>query len=165
MALLTTISPDTIAVALGRPPLDNDSPSVGQWWLWINDALMLIQSRLDIITTVPTPVIGQAKLDYVIREAVVAHARRPDDATQVSTSVDDASVSKTYRSSAGRVTIRDEWWTLLGLADTGGRAYAVDTAPTMSSHIPWCNLAWGANWCSCGADIAGSPIYELGGGR
>lgn len=29
-----------------------------------------------------------------------------------------------------------------------------------SVHLPWCNLAFGANWCSCGADIAGEPIYE-----
>lgn len=40
-------------------------------------------------------------------------------------------------------------------------AFAVDTAPGGGSvHVPWCNLLLGANWCSCGADIAGEPIYE-----
>ncbi|WP_300345496.1 hypothetical protein [Nesterenkonia sp.] len=27
-------------------------------------------------------------------------------------------------------------------------------------HRPWCSLAFGAAYCSCGADIAGEPIYE-----
>lgn len=29
-------------------------------------------------------------------------------------------------------------------------------------HLPWCNLNFGATYCSCGADIAGHPIYERG---
>ncbi|MCG7284967.1 phage Gp19/Gp15/Gp42 family protein [Cellulomonas sp. ACRRI] len=29
-------------------------------------------------------------------------------------------------------------------------------------HAPWCSLAFGATYCSCGADIAGRPIYEVG---
>lgn len=41
-------------------------------------------------------------------------------------------------------------------------AFSIDTAPAGSAHLPWCNLAFGATWCSCGADIAGEPIYELG---
>lgn len=27
-------------------------------------------------------------------------------------------------------------------------------------HRPWCALMWNANYCSCGADIAGGPVYE-----
>ena len=27
-------------------------------------------------------------------------------------------------------------------------------------HRPWCSLMFGATYCSCGADIAGEPIYE-----
>lgn len=94
---------------------------------------------------------------------MVAGVRNPDNATQVTVSVDDASTSKTYRSARGRVAIADEWWTLLGLADTGGRAYEVDTVSTLTTHIPWCSLHFGALYCSCGADIAGTPIYELDG--
>lgn len=29
-------------------------------------------------------------------------------------------------------------------------------------HLPWCNLNFGATYCSCGTDIAGEPIYEVG---
>lgn len=44
-----------------------------------------------------------------------------------------------------------------------GKAFGVQIgcAP-MSGHLPWCNLTFGATWCSCGTDIAGHPIYELG---
>lgn len=46
-----------------------------------------------------------------------------------------------------------------------GKAFAVDTAPTSASaHLPWCALAFGATYCSCGADLAGDayPLYEGG---
>lgn len=43
---------------------------------------------------------------------------------------------------------------------TGG-AFSIDTAPqTATIHADICNLNLGASWCSCGADIAGHPIYE-----
>lgn len=158
MALTTNVTPAMIAVALGQ-----SSPSdtvADQWQLWIDDALMLIQTRVDAID--PTPTVDQAKLDYVVRQAVVAQVRRPDDATQVTISVDDATTSKTYRSGSGRVAILDEWWELLGLIGDGGAVYAVDTVPQGSIHVPWCNLAFGATYCSCGTDIAGYPIYECG---
>lgn len=47
---------------------------------------------------------------------------------------------------------------------TGRQAFSFDTAPVGLSarHLPWCNLMMGASYCSCGADIAGEPIYELG---
>lgn len=42
-------------------------------------------------------------------------------------------------------------------------AFTVDTAPSLGgAHLPWCNLNFGAAYCSCGVDIAGQPIYELG---
>lgn len=43
-----------------------------------------------------------------------------------------------------------------------GKAYAIDTVGAASAHLPWCDLAFGSGSCSCGADIAGEPIYELG---
>ena len=160
MALTTTVTPAMVAVALGVTAPDPDSPKAEQWQMWIDDALMLVGSRADSIT--PAPTVDQARLNYVIREAVAAQARRPDSATQVTTSVDDGSVSKTYRSSAGRIDILDEWWALLGLSSAGGGVYAVDTAACVSAHLPWCSLAFGATYCSCGTDIAGAPIYEGG---
>lgn len=160
MALTTNVTPAMIAVALGLAAPDSGSVTESRWQMWIDDALMLVQIRLDAIDE--TLVLDQARLDYVIREAVVAHAQRPDDATQVTVSVDDGSTSKTYRTAAGRVTILDQWWELLGLIDQGGGAYSIDTVPTSTRHQPWCSLLLGATYCSCGADIAGYPIYEGG---
>lgn len=40
-------------------------------------------------------------------------------------------------------------------------AFSIDTAPTSSPHLPWCSLMFGAVYCSCGVDIAGTPIFEL----
>jgi hypothetical protein len=149
-----------IATALGVAAPDPGSAQAEQWQMWIDDALMLIGSRADSIT--PAPTVDQPRLNYVIREAVAAQVRRPDSATQVTTSVDDGSVSKTYRSGTGRIGILDEWWALLGLSSAGGGAYSIDTSPTGGTHLPWCSLSMGALYCSCGVDIAGFPIYEGG---
>lgn len=153
------VTPDMIAVALGQAAPEPGSITEQQWEMWVQDATMLIESRkltLGIVT-----VIDEAKLDYVIREAVVAHIKKPDDATQVTVSVDDASTSKSYRSGRGRVSILDEWWLLLGLTDPSG-AFAVDMLATSSLHLPWCAYYFGALYCSCGVDIAGYPIFEGG---
>jgi len=152
------VTPATIAVALGVTAPASDTPQFAQWSMWIADAEMLIENRRVALAVDPLDV---ATVDYVVREAVVAQVRRPDDATQVSVSVDDGSVSKTYRSSRGRVTILDEWWALLGLVPSSG-AFTLDLVSTTASHLPWCSYSLGALYCSCGADIAGEPIYEWG---
>lgn len=149
------VTPRVVAVALGRTAPDDTSPDWDQWQMWIADALMLIEARLG-----PAKDLDQARVDYVVREAVVAMVKRPDDATQVAVSVDDGSVSRTYRSSKGRVSILDEWWALLAPLKKK-RAFSIDTLPQWSQHLPWCSLSLGANFCSCGTDIAGSPIYEV----
>jgi hypothetical protein len=47
--------------------------------------------------------------------------------------------------------------------DDEAKAFSVDTAPFAGTvHLGWCSLEMGATYCSCGADIAGYPIYELG---
>ncbi len=150
------VTPDMIAVALGQAAPTPGSIIDQQWQLWIDDATMLIENRAEKLNVTD---LDEAKLDYVVREAVVAQVKRPDDATQVTMSVDDGSSSRTYRSGKGRVTILDEWWTLLGLTDPSG-AFAIDMVGSATTHAPWCNLAFGALYCSCGADIAGYPIYE-----
>ena len=159
MALMTTITPADVAVALGREAPESGSATESQWAMWATDALMLIQSRVDELSHDETA-IDQARLDYVVREAVVAQVRRPDDATQVTKSVDDGSVTKTYKSSRGRVDILDEWWALLGVVASGGQAFAVDVMTLTAVHQPWCNVNLGANYCSCGADLAGYPLWE-----
>jgi len=130
-----------------------------QWFMWIDDALMLIEARR--LAVAPEFYPDEAKLDYVVRSSVVAHLKKPDDATQVTVSVDDGSSSKSYQSGKGRVTILDEWWLLLGLTETSG-AFAIDMVGVSSSHLPWCASMFGAVYCSCGVDIAGRPIFEGG---
>lgn len=153
------VTPDMIAVALGVAAPVSGSIQEQQWELWISDAEMLIQIRADQLLIVEP--IDEAKLDYVVRESVVAHIKKPDDATQVSVSIDDGSSTKSYKSGKGRVTILDEWWTILGLTDPSG-AFAIDMLGFSSMHLPWCSLNFGANYCSCGVDIAGAPIFEGG---
>ena len=49
--------------------------------------------------------------------------------------------------------------------DTSSGVFSVDTVPTSTAaHSVYCALAFGANYCSCGADIngAGGPLYEGG---
>lgn len=155
-----SVTPVTIAVALGVAAPEPGSIQEQQWELWIDDATMLIENRATQLD-VDIDTVGEAKLDYVIREAVVAQVKKPDDATQVSITVDDATTAKSYRSGKGRVTILDEWWTLLGLTDPSG-AFAIDMIGFSSMHLPWCALNFGATYCSCGVDVAGYPIFELG---
>jgi len=154
------VTPENIAVAMGVAAPETGSIQYQQWALWVDDALMLIENRAAQINVDPDA-IDEAKLDYVVREAVVAHARKPDDSTQVTVSVDDGSTSRSYRSGKGRVTILDEWWSLLGLTDPSG-AYAVDMVGRAGPHPPWCSIYFGST-CSCGVSIAGGPIYEGGG--
>jgi hypothetical protein len=154
-----SVTPAMLAIALGVAAPESGSVTEQQWQMWIDDADMLIETRRVLLEVDP---IDEAKLDYVIREAVVAHIKRPEDATQVTISVDDASTSKSYRSGKGRVTILDEWWGLLGLTELAG-AFSIDMGPTCASHLAWCSLVMGASYCSCGVDIAGFPIFEGGG--
>jgi hypothetical protein len=47
------------------------------------------------------------------------------------------------------------------LGDGAQRAFGVQIAGTScAQHLPWCNLTFGATYCSCGVDIAGVPIFE-----
>jgi hypothetical protein len=151
-----SVTPENIAVALGRTAPDPAAAEYAQWEMFISDALLLIEHRLgDQFAG-----LDEAKLDYVVREAVVAHIRHPDDATQVAVSVDDGSVSRTYKSGRGRVTISDDLWVLLIPDEDGSGAFTVDTVGISSPHLAWCALAFGATYCSCGVDIAGYPIFE-----
>jgi hypothetical protein len=153
-----SVTPAVLAVALGRTAPEPGSVTEQQWQMWIDDAEMLIETRR---VALGADVPDQVKLDYVVREAVVAHIKRPDDATQVTIAVDDGSSSRSYQTGKGRVTILDEWWLMLGLTEPDG-AFSVDMLGASTIHLAWCSYSMGASYCSCGADIAGYPIYEGG---
>ena len=90
-----------IETALGRPLTSQEQSQADQW---IADALMLIEARLGDPAN-----LDQTRVDYVVREAVVARFRNPEG--YQSESIDDY----TYRhgSETRRVTILPEWWDLL----------------------------------------------------
>lgn len=68
------------------------------------------------------------------------------------------------RLSSGRLFWPSEITDLQDLCKTGTSdgAFSVDTAPaSVGDHAPWCSLMFGATYCSCGADFAGTAIYEV----
>lgn len=124
------ITIDDVAVALGRPSVDLGSPEGLQWALWIKDARLLIGARLGDLAG-----LDQDILDYVVLQAVISQVRKPDDATSISVQVDDAQVSRRYASSTGRVTILDDWWSLL---DPGrGTSGAFSVRPGFQPDYRW----------------------------
>lgn len=155
-----TVTPEKIAVAMGVAAPEPESIQWQQWALWIDDAYMLIEARAEKLDK-DIETVDSLRMDYVIREAVVAHVKRPDDSTQVTVAVDDGSTSRSYRSGKGRVTILDEWWSMLGLVELDEGAFAIDMVSHARPHPPWCSIYFGGS-CSCGTNIAGGPIYEPG---
>lgn len=113
-----TVIPDDIAVEVGRPTYS--AAEDARWSVWISDARLLILARLGNLD-----LLDQSVLDYVVRQAVAAQVRKPDDATQVDVAVDDGRVSRRYSSSAGRVVILDDWWSLLSSSGVGSGAFTI----------------------------------------
>lgn len=100
-----TVVPADIGTEIGVS--DPSTMLLAQWGSWIDQARYLIGKRLDINS------LDDDDVDYVVLQAVTRHARHPEDSTQVSVAVDDASVSRSYRSGVGRVVIPDDLWGLL----------------------------------------------------
>lgn len=144
------VTPYDIGTALGRPASPSDI-ELRQWQQWIDDAGMLLQfgdgtrAGLGDLTLLAQPV-----LEYVVREAVVAHVRHPEDATQVDVTVDTTSVSRRYASGTGRVRILPEWWGMLDpdLEDFG--AFSIN--PTGKPYVA---VAWNA---TTGAQVVGNLL-------
>lgn len=152
-----TVILDDVATALGRAI--PSGAEAAQWEMWIGDAVLLITAEATR-RGATFSALDQSIVDYVVREAVVAQVKRPDDATTVDIAVDDGREARTYKSGRGRVTILTEWWDLLFPTASKSKAFAIDSVPNATVHLDWCALSLGATYCSCGADIAGTPIYE-----
>jgi hypothetical protein len=43
---------------------------------------------------------------------------------------------------------------------TESKAFSIDTIPCSVFHSPICSIYFGSEDCSCGASLAGQPIYE-----
>lgn len=96
--------------------------------LWIESAKTIISHGRDGRSQIDLTALDQPTLDMVIREAVADRIKHPDAAKQVSISVDDAQVSRTYEASSGRIIILDEWWDMLFPKQSTG-AFTIDMRP------------------------------------
>ena len=108
---MALVAPSEIADRLGRDLTEAEQRQVP---LWIEDAEAAIERRMSRLGVSQVDVNDRVR---VVQKAVTAMARRPDDATRVDVAVDDGRVGRTYSSSTGEVTIKDEWWDELGLAE------------------------------------------------
>lgn len=109
----TAVTPAEVGTEIGVA--NPSSTQTAQWQSWIDQAVYLIGKRVSL------DVVAQDDLDYVVLQSVARHARHPEDSTQVSVAVDDATVQRSYKSGVGRVVIPDEFWALLDptIAETG----------------------------------------------
>ena len=108
---MSLVSIDQIEDRLGRPLTEAERRQVP---LWIEDAEAAIERRMIRLGVSQVDVNDRVR---VVQKAVTAMARRPDDATRVDVAVDDGRVGRTYSSRTGEVTIKEEWWDELGLAE------------------------------------------------
>lgn len=131
---------DKIATRLGVATPDPTSTQGKQWLEWIGDAEALIDMRATALSVDPAT-LDPVTVDRVVALAVVAMARNPDDATQVSVSIDDGSSQRTYKSSDGQVSITDTWWGWLGLVGNGAvGSLQMYGEPDSGSLDPWVTL-------------------------
>lgn len=97
---------------------------------WIADARLIIGARLGDLA-----LLDQARVDYVVREAVLARFRNPEGFQ--SETIDDY----TYRlpTETRRITILDEWWDLLAPA---ANANVFSARPTFTPDTVDLSLDW-----------------------
>lgn len=149
-----TVMPRDIAIELGRDPDSLSTLESAQWNVWILDAMRIVESGIGDLQP------RQEDVDYVIRQAVLELARVPNPSVESDTvRIDDGQVTTRYRNSPRRITILPEWWALLGVK--GGSAFSIDMAgDRTAAHQPWCDVHMGGAGCSCGASLAGFPLWE-----
>lgn len=104
---MTTVTPNDVALELGRPiPLDPQQSD--QFASWIDRTERMIRRRADRLGVAWEDVDPQT-LDDVILLVVAKHAQNPEAVESYDISVDDGREMRRYRSS-GELTITDEWW-------------------------------------------------------
>ena len=104
-------TPDDVATNMGRSLTE---PEEAQAELWLTWAEATIQGRMGDLSA-----LDLNALRMVLVEAVTARLRAPEPLAQTSVTVDDATVSKTFRRSSGLIEILPEWWAALGWVDSG----------------------------------------------
>lgn len=113
-----------VATNIGRPLTDAESAQVAQWIGWAESA---IRRRLGDLAQ-----LDPDTLNMVIVEAITRRLWMPEPVTQVSVSVDDANVNKTYQKATGLIDILPEWWAALGWVESGAFTVTPYGAPDVS---------------------------------
>ena len=113
-----------VATNLGRSLTQAEEAQAAQWIGWAEST---IQRRLGDLAQ-----LDPDTLNMVIVEAVSRRLRMPEPVTQVSVSVDDANVNKTYQKATGLIDILPEWWAALGWVESGAFTVTPYGAPDVS---------------------------------
>ena len=113
-----------VATNLGRSLTQAEEAQAAQWIGWAEST---IQRRLGDLAQ-----LDPDTLNMVIVEAVTRRLRMPEPATQVSVSVDDANINKTYSKATGLIDIHPEWWAALGWVESGAFSVTPYGAPDTS---------------------------------
>lgn len=99
-------SADEVAANLGRSLTTAEYKQVEVWIGWAEST---IKARLGNLLLLDADM-----LNMVVTEAVSRRMRMPEPVSQVSVTVDDGTVSKTYQRATGLIEILPEWWEALG---------------------------------------------------
>lgn len=148
-------------------PLDSDETERATELL--SDASAVIRTECPGIDAkiTPVPPATEPELDPGIPKMIVcAMVKRAmlvaNDADGVSATQQTAgpfSQSLTFSNPMGNLYLTKAEKRLLGCVAQEAFTVPMSTVPTVV-HAPWCSLMFGATYCSCGAYIAGTPIYE-----
>lgn len=141
--------------------------NINQVEIFIGDAETLIDREFpDLADTVDGdagPTSEQVKL--VVVAMVTRLYKNPDGIrSRTDASSDQFGGTVVYAgSNPGGLTITDDERVILrGGTATTTSPFSIDTAFCVTDiHADVCALRFGAAYCSCGADIAGSPIFEV----
>lgn len=127
-------------------------------------SVLLDDASQFILDTVPTVVNASEATRRRIVCAVVKRSMPVEDAGMESVQQSVGPFSMTARPVNPNGDFYLTKQELKALGAGAQRAFGVSIGGEASGqHLPWCNLRFGATYCSCGTDIAGEPIYELGG--
>jgi len=119
------------------------------------------QFILDVAPSAETasPATRRRVVCAVVRRAMEAAAGDMTGMSQVQATTGPYSTSYTPANPHGDFYLTKLEKQALGVGRQ--QAYSVQVGPALTvTHAPWCSLNFGANYCSCGADIAGYPIFE-----
>lgn len=140
-----------------------DAPAAATIQAFITDAETLVASEystLDARIADEDDPVTTERVVMVVARMVIRALRNPDNVRSTQT----GPFGTTFAGdNPGGLYLSDDDRKLLG--DPGGTesgAYSIDMlGDALSIHSEACSLRFGATYCSCGADIAGYPLFGV----